>query len=227
MIGLLGEVIPIGLLLAVGPTRIISTILLLTSAQPIRNAPACLAGVATVYLVLGFLTLLVLGRTLSEMLAGNIILDAILVLIAIGLLIVAGRTLFATPHRGGDPSRWMRRLTSISPGQAFLAGLILASSLQAMVIFISGVTIIWESGILLGLRVIDLLLLIILTLLSQMIPVALYTTNAVRARGQLVVLVEWLNQHNRIITTATFTILGIIFLIAGLGGLMPAILTGS
>src|SRR5690242_15301707 len=130
MIGLLGEVIPIGLLLAVGPTRIISTILLLTSAQPIRNGLAFLAGVAAVYLVLGFLTLLVLGRTLSDMLQGNIILDAILVLIAIGLLVVAARALFVAPHRGGGPSEWMRRLTSISPGQAFLAGVVLACSLQ-------------------------------------------------------------------------------------------------
>jgi hypothetical protein len=38
MVGLLGQIIPIGLLLALGPTRIMSTILLLTSAHPLRNA---------------------------------------------------------------------------------------------------------------------------------------------------------------------------------------------
>jgi hypothetical protein len=38
MVVLLGQIIPIGLLLALGPTRIMSTILLLTSAHPLRNA---------------------------------------------------------------------------------------------------------------------------------------------------------------------------------------------
>ena len=38
MVGLLGQIIPIGLLLALGPTRIMSTILLLTSARPTRSA---------------------------------------------------------------------------------------------------------------------------------------------------------------------------------------------
>ena len=36
--GLLGQIIPIGLLLALGLTRIMSTILLLTSAHPQQNA---------------------------------------------------------------------------------------------------------------------------------------------------------------------------------------------
>lgn len=225
MIGLLGEIIPIGLLLAVGPTRIIATILLLMSTQPLRNAVTFLVGVASVYVVLGFLTLLVFGRTLSDMLQGTIILDAILVLMAIGLLVIAGRAFFVSPRRGSSSSRWMRRLTTISPGQAFLAGIILACSLQAVVIFLSGAIIISESAISLGLRVIALLLLITLTLLLQIIPVALYSANARRVRGRLLALVEWLNRNDRAITTGISLILGIIFLIAGLRGLLPVIHT--
>jgi Sap, sulfolipid-1-addressing protein len=123
--------------------------------------------------------------------------------------------------------RWMQRLTTISPGQAFLAGLIIACSLQAVVIFLSGVIIISESGISLALRVIALLVLITLTLLLQIIPVALYSSNARRVRGHLLALVEWLNQHDRAITTGFSLILGTIFLIVGLRGLIPVILTRS
>jgi Sap, sulfolipid-1-addressing protein len=197
------------------------------STQPLRNALAFLLGVAAVYLALGFLTLLIFGRTLSDMLQGTIILDAILVLMASGLLVIAGRALFVAPRRGGSRLRWMQRLTTISPGQAFLAGLIIACSLQAVVIFLSGVIIISESGISLALRVIALLVLITLTLLLQIIPVALYSSNARRVRGHLLALVEWLNQHDRAITTGFSLILGTIFLIVGLRGLIPVILTRS
>jgi cytochrome c biogenesis protein CcdA len=79
------------------------------STQPLRNALAFLLGVAAVYLALGFLTLLIFGRTLSDMLQGTIILDAILVLMASGLLVIAGRALFVAPRRGGS------RLISVSP----------------------------------------------------------------------------------------------------------------
>ncbi|HEY1387461.1 MAG TPA: GAP family protein [Ktedonobacterales bacterium] len=146
---------------------------------------------------------------------------------AIGLLVIAGRTLFVAPRRGGSRLRWMQRLTTMSPGQAFLAGLIIACSLQAVVIFLNGVIIISESEISPALRVIVLLVLITLTLILQIILIALYTANARRVRGQLLALIEWLNQHDRAITTGISLILGIIFLIAGLRGLIPVIITRS
>jgi hypothetical protein len=225
MVVLLGEILPIGLLLALGPTRIISTMLLLTSTQPIRNALACLTGVAGIYLLVSFLAFLFFGRTLSDIIAGTIFFDAILVVAGIGLLVVATRSLVKAPTSNDLPSRWMQRLTSISPAQAFLVGVILACSVQSLVIFISGVILIYETGLSVAQRVIALLVLVILTLLCQVIPIALYAANARRARIRLTALMDRLNKHSHMIMTAFSLLLGIIFLVAGVHGLIPVIHT--
>lgn len=219
MVGLVGQIIPIGLLLALGPTRIMSTILLLTSARPLRNALAFLGGVASVYLVVGVLTLVFFGQILSDLSNGTIIIDAILVLAGVFLLILAARSFFIAPNPDAPPSRWMRRITSISTGQAFLFGVILAFSIRYLLIFLSGVALIDETGVTPTQGTIALLVLITLTLLFQIILVALYVANAKRARVQLSALMGWLNQHNRVVMTALFLVLGIIFLFKGVQGL--------
>jgi hypothetical protein len=219
MVGLLGQIIPIGLLLALGPTRIMSTILLLTSARPMRNALAFLGGVASVYLVVGAITLLFFGRTLSDLNSGTIIIDAILIVAGVFLLVLAARSFFIAPDPDAPPPGWMQRITSISTGQAFLFGVILACSIRYLLIYLSGVALIYETGVSPSQGAIALLVLILLTLLCQILLVALYAVNSSRARAQLSALMEWLNQHNRVIMTALYLVLGVIFLVKGVNGL--------
>lgn len=220
MIGLLGQIIPIGLLLALGPTRIMSTILLLTSARPLRNALAFLAGVASLYLVVGGVMLVFFGQILSDLSTGTIIIDAFLVLAGVFLLVLAGRSFFFAPDPDAPPRGWMQRITTISPGQAFLFGVILALSIRYLLIFLSGVALIYETGVLPGQAAIALFVLITLTLLWQIGLVALYVANAERARVQLAALMEWLNRHNRVVMTALFVVLRAIFLFKGIQGLI-------
>ena len=113
----------------------------------------------------------------------------------------------------------MQRLTSISPGQAFLFGIALACSIRYLLNFLSGVVLIYETEVSPGQGAIALLILVTLTLLCQIIPVSLYVVNSKRARVQLSALMDWLNQHNRVIMTALFLVLGIIFLVKGVNGL--------
>jgi hypothetical protein len=61
--GLLVEIIALGLLWAIMPTRIMVSLLLLTSRRPLNNALAYLAGLSCLYLAGGLLLLLVVGRT--------------------------------------------------------------------------------------------------------------------------------------------------------------------
>jgi hypothetical protein len=59
--GLLAAIIPLGLIGAIVPTRIMVGILLLTSQKPLRNTPAYLAGLSCLYLAVVFLALFVIG----------------------------------------------------------------------------------------------------------------------------------------------------------------------
>ena len=220
MVGLLGQIIPIGLFLALGPTRIMSTILLLTSARPMRNALAFLGGVASLYLVVGGGALVFFGRALSDLSTGTIIIDAILVVAGIFLLVLAARSFFIAPDPDAPPPGWMQRVTSLSAGQAFLFGVILASSIRYLLVFLSAVALIYETGVSPSQGAIVLLILVTLTLLCQIVLVSLYAVNSRRARVQLSALMDWLNQHNRIIMTALFLVLGIIFLVKGVNGLI-------
>lgn len=219
MVGLLGQLIPIGLLLAVGPTRIMSTILLLTSARPMRNALSFLGGVASFYLVVGAITLVFFGRTLSGLSAGTLIIDAILIVAGVFLLVLAARSFFIAPNPDAPPPGWMQRITTLSPPQAFLFGIILAVSIRYLLIFLSGVALIYETGVSPSQGAIALLVLIALLLLLQIVLVALYIANAERAQVQLSALMEWLNKHNRVVMTTLFVVLGIIFLFKGVQGL--------
>ena len=219
MVVLLGQILPIGLLLAVGPTRIMSTILLLTSAHPLRNALAFLGGVASVYLFVGGVTLLFFGRTISDLNSGTIIIDAILIVAGVFLVVLAARSYFIAPDPDAPPPGWMRRVTSLSAGYAFLFGVILACSIRYLLIFLSAVTLIYETGVSPVQGAIALLALVTLTLLFQIMLVSLYAANSKRARVQLSALMDWLNQHNRVIMTALFLILGVIFLFKGVNGL--------
>jgi hypothetical protein len=219
MVVLLGQIIPIGLLLALGPTRIMSTILLLTSAHPLRNALAFLAGVASVYLFVGGVTLLFFGRTISDLNSGTIIIDAILIVAGALLLILAARSFFIAPDPDAPPSGWMQRVTSLSAPHAFLFGVLLACSVRYLLIFLSGVTLIYETGVSPIQGAIALLVLVTLTLLFQIMLISLYAANSRRARVQLSNLMDWLNEHNRVIMTALFLILGVIFLFKGFNGL--------
>jgi hypothetical protein len=184
-----------------------------------RNALAFLGGVASLYLVVGGITLVFFGRTLSDVSTGTIIIDAILVVAGVFLLVLAARSFFIAPDPDAPPPRWMQRITSISAGQAFLFGIVLACSIRYLLIFLSAVALIYETGVTPSQGVIALLILITLTLLCQILLVSLYAANSKHARVRLSTLMEWLNQHNRVIMTSLFLALGLIFLVKGVIGL--------
>jgi len=114
----------------------------------------------------------------------------------------------------------MQRIKTISTTQAFLLGIILACSIRFLMIFLSGVTLIYDTEVARSQGIIALLILIALMLLGQIIPVALYAANPRQASVQLSALMEWLNQHNRVIMTLLSLGLGAIFLVKGLNGLI-------
>ena len=98
-----------------------------------RNALAFLGGLASLYLAVGGVTLLFFGRTLSDLSTGTIIIDAILIVAGIFLLALAARSFFIAPDP--DAPRVDAGITSISTGQAFLFGVVLACSLRYLLIF--------------------------------------------------------------------------------------------
>ncbi len=223
MVGLLEEIIPIGLFLALGPTRIISTILLLTSAHPMRNALALLAGSASVYIVIGSISLALLGRTLSNLIESTPISDITLIAAGVFLLIIAVRSLFSTPAPNALPSGWMRHITSVSPGEAFLYGIILACSVQYLLVFLSGITLIYETEISLVQNILALLVLLTLALLCQILPIALYAANPKWASVHLSAWMEWLNRYYHVIMPIFSSALAIVFLVVGVSGLIRAV----
>jgi hypothetical protein len=226
MDGLLAQIIPIGLLGAIVPTRIIISILLLTSDKPMRHGLAYLVGLAGLYLAVGLIVLISFGAEFGSSLKfSTTISGTILAVLGIFLLIFGLRGLFiADPDPDAAPPGWMRRVKTISTGQAFLLGVILACSIRFLMIFLSGVTIIYDAPVRRSEKAIVLLVLIALMLLGQIIPTVLYAINPKRASGQLQTVMDWLNQHNRVIMTVLSLALGAIFLVIGLNdlSLIPA-----
>jgi hypothetical protein len=222
--GLLAQIIPIGLLGAMVPTRIVIAILLLTSAKPMQNGLAYLAGLAGFYLAIGLIVLISFGNEISTIGKDATISGTILAVLGLFLLAFGARSFFiAAPDPDAPPPGWMQRVKTISTGQAFLLGIILACSIRFLMIFLSGVTVIYDTPVRRSEKVIALVVLIALMLLGQIIPIVLYAINPKRASVQLQTAMGWLNQHNRAIMTALSLVLGAIFLMLGLNdlGLIP------
>jgi hypothetical protein len=220
MDGLLAQIIPIGLLGAIVPTRIVITILLLTSAKPMRHGLAYLMGLAGLYLAVGLIVLISFGNEFGSSLKfSTTVSGTILAVLGIFLLIFGLRGLFSAPDPDAPPPGWMQRVKTISTGQAFLLGVILACSIRFLMIFLSGVTIIYDTPVRRSEKAIALVVLIALMLLGQIIPIVLYAINPKRASGQLQTVMDWLNQHNRVIMTVISLALGAIFLVLGLNDL--------
>lgn len=123
MTELWATLLPLAVATAVLPIQVAITILLLRSDGGRARAGAWIAGMTLVRLVQYAVFGLILQRAMDDGAAGTSPVEgALLLVVAVLLLVSAGRKLANHPDEDAPPPRWLSRVEGITSGRAFMMG---------------------------------------------------------------------------------------------------------
>lgn len=129
MADLLGSLLPLIIGSALVPVQILITVLLLRSASGRASALAWVLGLSTVRLAQGVVFGFVLGSSADAAADGGggpgPVASTLLLVAGILFLVSAVRKLLKQPDEDAPPPRWMAVFESVSPGRAYLMGVVL------------------------------------------------------------------------------------------------------
>lgn len=206
-----------GLAASVSPVAIVALIDVLTYKNAVKNSLAFLFGFSLTLISVGVAGVFLLGKSYGSALIPAYIkgyLDIALGIMCFGLLIYV----LSKPRKSKEGTEDTPQKT-MSTGKAFLLGVIfMVSNSSTWVIYISGIHIIVTAKLRLEDDLLSLGLLSFLTLLTVLVPIAMYIVAPKKADELLTALGAWLNKHHKIISTVILGFFGIYLTIRGLSG---------
>ncbi|MGW0478069.1 GAP family protein [Nonomuraea sp. NPDC003214] len=217
--GVLGELLPLALAVAISPVPIMAVILMLLAPRAGGTSAGFLAGwVAGIAVATG--VFVVLARTVG-LSAGSgepsAAVSWIKLVLGVLMLGLAGKQ-WRSRGRPGLPG-WMKAVDRLTPVKAAgpAAALAAVNPKNLMMCVAAGVTI--AQG-----AVHELALLVVFTLLaacSVAVPVVVYAVAAERMRAPLDRLKSWLERDNATVMFVLLLVIGVVLIGKGLGGLLP------
>jgi len=219
----LGDILPLGIGVAVSPFPVVAVILMLFTRRAKSNAPAFLAGWLAGLAVVGVLVLVIASgvdvAADEEPWAG----EAWLRTVAGVLLLFLGAWQWRSrPKNGGETRmpRWMRRLESASPVMALGLGAVLSGlNPKDTTLTVLAAAAIARAGLSTGESMIALAVYIAIATISVVAPVALYFALGDRAEATLNGWKVWLIANNATVMAVLFVLFGVLLLAQGTWGL--------
>jgi hypothetical protein len=208
---------------ALSPAAVLATITLLGSRRPLADTLMCLLGWTVVLIALAALLYGVFDGHAGT--SGKSAKAAVGLVVGLLLLGIALRDLVGGQHplapRGPDSPRppqaapsWMRRLEQISPGQAFLIGMVLiAVSPADLAVFLSAVQALVGSNVDLTEKIATFVALIVCIDSCIVIPLVIYVAMPRRASRTLNAGKVWLIAHQRAVTGWSAAVFGVVFIV--------------
>lgn len=222
MRSVLGEVLPLALVVAVSPLNIIPSILLLFSARPRRTATAFLAGfLAGVGLVLGVLIVLVAVLDLKTGTTGSNWTTVIRG--ALGTyLIVAGVRKFRERPRGEDQAAlpgWMDSLSSASPWRAMEVGTVLgAANPKNLVVAMAAAVVVSTAGLSGTQQIISCSVYVAVAAAGVAAPIVAVLLLGDRSGPVLEDWHQWLKENNTTVMAVLFFVFGVVLVGQAIAG---------
>jgi threonine/homoserine/homoserine lactone efflux protein len=219
----LGEILPLVIVVAVSPINIVASILLLFSKRPIANASSYLAG-----FMLG-VAAVVTGLTA---LADAIGLDpdsdrsrgASALLIALGafLLVVAVRKFAHRPDPDEEPDqpKWMKGMNTFSAGGSFGVGLSIgALNPKNIAVAVASGVVIAGAELPAGQQSVVIVIYTVLVSLGVAAPIVAAIGLGERSERILTTWKEWLERNNGTVMAVAYLFFGVIVLGKGIAGI--------
>jgi hypothetical protein len=213
--------VPLAIASAAVPVQLIVTLMLLRSS--LRTAAAWVAGMAALRLLQGILLGLVFAGSeaaLADSPGGSgAIASALLLVLSVALYTTALRTAFATADPDAPPPRWTERLSSLTPGGAFLAGMaFLAVAVKFWVFTLAAIGAIAEAELDRAAGAVAYLVFVALAQSTHLTLLALGSSSSPRAEAALGGIADWLERNSRALKTVIGVVFGTWFMYKALSG---------
>ena len=218
-----GEILPLGVGVAVSPAPILAVILMLLSRRAKRNAPAFLAGWIVGLAVVGVIVLVISsGADVATYDERSTVASAVRALLGVLLLFLAWRHWQSRPEEDEETQmpRWMQRMESVNPAMALGLGVLLSGlnpKDTTLTIFAAGA--IAQAGLSAGESAVTLAVFIAIATTSVVAPITLYFALGERAEETLNGWKAWLTENNATVMAVLFLIFGVVLVGQGIRGL--------
>ncbi|MDE0545203.1 GAP family protein [Microbacterium sp. C7(2022)] len=221
MNGVIGDILPVALGVAVSPIPIIAAILMLLSPK---------ARVTSVGFLLGWVVGIVLASTIFTLLASVLpsgdddaptpIKGIIHLVLGALLLVLALRNWRKRPGPGEEPEmpKWMQAIDSMSfAGAAGLGALLSGVNPKNLLLSASAGVTIGSAALGTGLTIAAIAVFTLIAASTVLVPVVGYLLAADRLRGPLDALRGWLARENALIMALLLLVLGVVLIGKGIG----------
>ena len=186
---------------------------LLSTAHGKRNALYFIATMWLIMLGVGSVLIFIAGSSASSSTStGGAGVQAAFGLIFLAIAVQQWRT---RPEEGKDP-RWMKALDKAG----LVAGVTLGVSLTNYALLTTAVGAIVKSGLSASVQFSALVFFTIIATCTIILPLIIYLVRPVWARDKLGRLRDWLMLHNRVILIVVFGLMGLLFTVQGVIGLL-------
>ena len=219
----IGEILPLALVVTISPLNIIPAILLLFTSRPLGNAMRFLVGfIIGVAVVLGALVAIAGAVDLSAD-SGHSRWGGILKLVLGAYLIVAAVRKFRSRPRAderGSMPKWMDGVVGYTPGKVFLAGTVLgATNPKNIVVAVAAAATIATASLPTGQEIGVIAMYVVIAVLGVAAPILVTLFLGDRAPEVLEGWNEWLRQNNATVMSVLFVVFGVVLVGQGIAGI--------
>jgi threonine/homoserine/homoserine lactone efflux protein len=209
----IGQVLSLGIGVALSPVPIIAVVLMLGTPRARANGPAFVAGWIVGLAIVGTIVLVVAGGAgASEDKQPADWVGWLKIVLGVLLALVAGRQWRRRP-RGGEEAalpQWMRAIDRFTPARAFAIAVALSGiNPKNLLLTVGAAAAIAQTGASTGDQAIALAVFILVGTLGPGAPVAIYFALGDRARHILDDLKAWMAAHNSAIMAVLCLVIGV------------------
>ena len=219
----LGDVLPLAIVVTISPINIVAAILLLFSKRPTLNASSYLAGfVIGVSAVLGLLTVLADTVGLSSDSQRSRAASGLLLALGIWLLVAAVQKFRSRPAPGETAPLppWMDGIAGFGPGRSLVVGLTVgAANPKNIAVGLASAVTIATAGLAVGPSVGVIAVYTVIASLGVATPIVAMQFLGERADDVLTGWQSWLDRNNTAMMAVLYLVFGVILVGKGIGGI--------
>jgi threonine/homoserine/homoserine lactone efflux protein len=219
----IGQVLALGVGVALSPVPIIAVVLMLGTPRGRVNGPAFVLGWIVGLAVVGAIVLAVAGGAgANEDTEPATWVDVVKIALGVLLALVAVKQWRGRPRGGatGDLPKWMRTIDSFTPGRSIaIGGALSGINPKNLLLTVAAAAAIAQTGVDTGEQAVALAVFIAVGTLGPGAPVAIYFVLGDRARRLLDELKAWMGAHNAAIMAVLCLVIGAKLIGDGISGL--------